>query len=216
MVLSDEEIYDRMTKAHQAGLQICIHAIGDMGIEKIVNLFERMLDENPKQDHRHRIEHASFTPPHLVQRIASLGLQICTQPLFIRSESSWLTSRLGPDRTPHVYPFKDFFDAGIKLAGSSDAPIEAADVIAALDFAVNRGGFHPEQGISTFQALQMFTSNASFVQFEEGEKGTLEAGKRADLIILNQNPLDLPNDELSSLSVEQTIIGGNFCAYKNN
>lgn len=210
MTLPEDDIYARMEAAHLAGFQVCIHAIGDEGIAKCVDLFERLLAAHPREDHRHRIEHASFAPPELVARIAGLGLQICTQPLFIRSEMAWLPRRLGPSRTPMAYPFRSFFDAGIALAGSSDAPIEATDTIAAIDFAVNRGGFHPEQGVSVEEALAMFTRNAAFVQFEETEKGTLQAGKRADLVILDRNPLTVPPDQLGRIAVQRTMIGGIF------
>jgi predicted amidohydrolase YtcJ len=210
MTLSDDEIYCRMEAAHLAGYQICIHAIGDQGIANCVRLFERLLAEHPRNDHRHRIEHASIADPDLIARIARLGLQVCTQPLFIRSEKDWLPARLGAERTPHVYPFRDFFAAGIPLAGSSDAPIERPDVIAAIDFAVNRGGFHPEQGVTPEQAVAMFTRNAAFVQFEEAEKGALEAGKVADMVILSASPLNVPAERLGEIKVLRTMIAGAF------
>lgn len=210
MTLPDDEIYRRMEAAHLAGYQVCIHAIGDRGIANCVSLFERLLDEHPKDDHRHRIEHASIADPALIARIARLGLQVCTQPLFIRSEKDWLPARLGPARTAHVYPFRDFFAAGIALAGSSDAPIERPDVIAAIDHAVNRGGFHPEQGVTAEQAVAMFTRNAAFIQFEEAEKGTLEAGKAADLVVLSADPLAVPPGEIGAIRVLRTMIGGRF------
>lgn len=208
MTLPDDEIYRRMEAAHLADYQICIHAIGDRGIANCVRLFERLLAEHPRRDHRHRIEHASIAAPELIERIARLDLQICTQPLFIRSEKDWLPARLGADRTPHVYPFRDFFAAGIPLAGSSDAPIERPDVIAAIDFAVNRGGFHPEQAVTAEQAVAMFTRNAAFIQFEEAEKGALEAGKVADLVVLSASPLDVQADRIGGIKVLCTMIAG--------
>ncbi|ATQ44051.1 amidohydrolase [Caulobacter mirabilis] len=210
MTLPDDEIYRRMEAAHLAGYQICIHAIGDRGIANCVRLFERLLAEHPRDDHRHRIEHASIADPFLIARIARLGLQICTQPLFIRSEKDWLPTRLGSERTRHVYPFRNFLAAGIPLAGSSDAPIEHPDVIAAIDYAVNRGGFHPEQGVTPEQAVAMFTRNAAFIQFEEAEKGTLEVGKVADLVVLSASPLDVPPDRLGEIRVRRTMIAGAF------
>lgn len=210
MTLPDDEIYRRMEAAHLAGYQVCIHAIGDRGVANCVRLFERLLAEHPRDDHRHRIEHASIAGPDLIARIARIGLQICTQPLFIRSEKDWLPARLGPERTGHVYPFRDFLAAGIALAGSSDAPIEHPDVIAAIDYAVNRGGFHPEQGVSPEQAVAMFTRNAAFIQFEEAEKGALEAGKVADMVILSASPLDVPPDRIGEIQVLRTMIAGAF------
>nr|WP_321362499.1 amidohydrolase [uncultured Hyphomonas sp.] len=210
MTLSDDEIYGRMTAAHLAGYQICIHAVGDQGIANCVDLFERLLEEYPRDDHRHRIEHASIASKPLIRRIAKLGLGICTQPLFIRSEKDWLPKRLGTGRSGMSYPFRDYLDAGIILGGSSDAPIEDTDVIAALDYAVNRGGYHPEQGVTPMEAVSMFTRNAAYLQFEEAEKGTLEVGKRADVVVLSQNPLDVPPQDIGKLKVVRTMIGGTF------
>ena len=207
MTLPEDEIYRRMVRAHTAGFQVCIHAIGDQGIANCVAMFERLLREHPRE-HRHRIEHASIADPALIDRIAALGLQICTQPLFIRSEKDWLPRRLGEDRAAHAYPFADFVKAGITLAGSSDAPIEDTSVIAALDYAVNRGGFHPEQGVSVEQALAMYTRNAARLEFSEDTKGTIEPGKQADLVILDRSPLAVSPSELGTLRVEATIIRG--------
>ena len=208
MTLTDDEIYRRMEAAHVAGYQICIHAIGDRGIAICVDLFERMLAVHPRADHRHRIEHASIADPALIARIAAAGLCICTQPLFVRSERAWLRDRLGAERAAHAYPFRGFVDAGITVAGSSDAPIEAPDVIAALDYAVNRGGFHPEQGLTVADALAMYTRNAAFLQFDEDEKGSLEVGKRADLVILDRDPHALDPADIGTLRVCATMIGG--------
>ena len=210
MTLDEDEIYNRMRSAHLAGFQLCIHAVGDQGIANCVRLFDRLLTEYPKSDHRHRIEHASIASRELIAQIAGLGLQICTQPLFIRSEKDWLPARLGDERSGMAYPLRDFFDAGIPVAGSSDAPIEATDVIAAMDYAVNRGGFHPEQGVSPEEALAMFTRNAAFIQFEEAEKGTLEVGKVADIVVLDRNPLAVPAARMSDIKVLRTMMGGTF------
>ena len=210
MTLSHEEIYSRMTAAHLAGYQICIHAVGDQGIANCVDLFERLLNEHPKKDHRHRIEHASIASKPLTKRIGKLGLGICTQPLFIRSEKDWLSGRLGPERSGMAYPFRDYIDAGIVLGGSSDAPIEDTDVIAAIDYAVNRGGFHPEQGVTIMEALTMFTRSAAWLQFEEDEKGSLEAGKRADIVVLSEDPRFVSPQDISDLKVVRTMIGGTF------
>lgn len=212
LTLSPDEIYARMETAHLAGYQICVHAIGDAGIATCVDLFERLLCAHPRDDHRHRIEHASIADRALIARIKAAGLCVCTQPLFIRSERTWLPTRLGAARAAHAYPFRDFIDAGVIVAGSSDAPIEATDVIAALDFAVNRGGFHPEQGVTVEEALAMYTRNAAFLQFEEATKGTLEVGKRADLVILDRDPLAMEPAAIGDLRVCATMIGGRMVA----
>jgi len=215
MTLDEDEIYARMKRAHCAGYQVCIHAVGDRGIENCVRLFERLLEDHPREDHRHRIEHASIADPELVERIARAGLHICAQPLFIRSERSWLPKRLGETRAGRAYPFRDYIDAGINVAFSSDAPIEDADVIAGLDFAVNRGGFHPEQGVTMREAIEAYTVNAARLQFEEDVKGSIEVGKLADLVVLDRDPFDIAPQDIGQARICATFIRGEL-AYQND
>jgi len=206
--LAQDEILARMRAAHAAGLQICVHAIGDRAIEDCVGLFERLLAEAPRRDHRHRIEHASLLPPDLIPRLARLGLCVSTQPLFIHSEKGWLDRRLGAERSRFAYPLRDLIEAGIVVGGASDAPVESTDVLHAVQCCVTREGFHPEQALAPAQALRLFTRDAAFIQFEETEKGTLAAGKRADLVVLSDNPLSVPAGRIASIRVLRTVCGG--------
>jgi predicted amidohydrolase YtcJ len=208
LTLDPDEILARMRAAHAAGLQICVHAIGDAAVDRCVTLFERLLAEHPRVDHRHRIEHASLVPPELVPRIARLGLYVSTQPLFIHSEKTWLHRRLGGERARHVYPLRDFVDAGIVVGGASDAPVESLDVLHAIECCVTREGFEPQQALTPFEALRMFTSDAARLQFEEHEKGTLTPGKRADLVVLSANPLTVAPDRISGIRVLRSVLAG--------
>jgi len=208
LTLPDEEIYQRMVAAHKQNWQICIHAIGDKAIDTCVNLYVRLLDAFPRANHRHRIEHASIASPGVVKRIADLGLVLCCQPLFVRSERHWLLPRLGSDRAGMAYPFKSFFDAGIVIAGSSDAPIESVNVLAAIECCVTRDGFSEDQCLSVDQALAMYTCNGAFVQFEEREKGSLVSGMRADMVILDKNPHQVAPGSIGKISVLKTICAG--------
>lgn len=205
--LAQGEILSRMRQAHAAGLQICVHAIGDAAITDCVDLFEQLLRESPRPDHRHRIEHASLLPPDLITRLARLGICVSTQPLFIHSEKGWLDRRLGA-RAPFAYPLRALIEAGVTVGGASDAPVESLDVLHAIECCVTREGFHPEQCISAAQAVDLFTRNAAHLQFEEDEKGTLAAGKRADLVVLSANPLAVPAAGISAIRVLRTVCGG--------
>ena len=208
LTLPTDEIYRRMVDAHLQGWQICIHAIGDKAVETCVTLYERLLDRYPRQDHRHRIEHASVVNRECLEKISQLRLVLCCQPLFVRSEQQWLPQRLGPERTPMAYPFKSFMTAGIVVAGSSDAPIESVSVLAAIECCVTRDGFSVEQCISVDQAIAMYTRNAAYAQFEEHEKGSLEVGKRADMVLLDKNPHQVEVTRIGALKVIKTICAG--------
>jgi predicted amidohydrolase YtcJ len=204
----EDELLARMRAAHAGGLQICVHAIGDAAVTRCVDLYERLLAESPKRDHRHRIEHASLVPPELVARIARLGIAISTQPLFIHSEKTWLQRRLGAERVRHVYPLRALVDAGVLVGGASDAPVESLDVLHAIQCCVTREGFEPQQALSPEEALRLFTRDAARLQFEEDEKGTLAPGKRADLVVTSGNPLAGPPDRIAELRVLRTVTGG--------
>lgn len=206
--LAREEILSRMRAAHAARLQICVHAIGDAAIETCVGLYAQLLAEAPRRDHRHRIEHASLLPPDLIDRIARLGLCVSTQPLFIHSEKDWLDRRLGAERARFAYPLRSLVEAGVVVGGASDAPVESTDVLHAIQCCVTREGFHPEQALSPAQALRLFTRDAAYLQFEEAEKGTLAAGKRADLVVLSANPLAVATERIADIRVLRTVCAG--------
>jgi hypothetical protein len=208
LTLAEDTILARMRAAHEARLQICVHVIGDAALERCLALFGQLLAESPRPDHRHRLEHASLVPPELVPRIAALGLCVSTQPLFIHSEKGWLHRRLGAERARHVYPLRALLAAGIHVGGASDAPVESTDVLHAIQCCVTREGFETHQALAPAEALALFTREAAYLQFEEGEKGTLAPGKRADLVILSANPLAVPQGRIADLRVLRTLCGG--------
>jgi len=208
LVHEPEEIYRRMVAAHQAGLQIGIHAIGDKANRLCVDLYARLFREYPRADHRHRIEHASVLDASTIREMARLHLVVATQPLFIHSEKHWLHKRLGAERARWTYPFRAFLDAGIKLAGASDAPVESVDVLHAIQCAVTREGFETQQGITPAEAVRMFTLDAAYAQAEETVKGSITAGKRADFVVLSANPCSVPPEKIRDIRVEKTIIAG--------
>jgi len=208
LVLHPEEIYRRMVEAHQEGLQIAVHAIGDGANQTCIDLFKRLLKEYPREDHRHRLEHASQLDAAMIDDIARLGLVVSTQPLFIHQEKQWLHKRLGAARTKYTYAFRSLVDAGVRVAGASDTPITSGDVLHAIQCCVTREGFEPQQALTAAQAVQMFTLDAAYAQFEEKIKGSLSVGKRADMVILSANPVSAAPEKIRDIRVVQTICGG--------
>ncbi len=208
LIHSPDEMYRRMVDAHTAGLQIAIHSIGDESTQTCINLYDRLLQQYPKEDHRHRLEHASLLNADLISQIARLNLVVSTQPIFIHSEKGWLNKRLGPDRTPWVYAFRSLLDAGVKIAGASDAPVEPLDVLHAIQCCVTREGFETSQCITVQEAIRMYTIDAAYAQFEETVKGSISVGKRADMVVLDKNPASVLPDDIKNIRVERTICGG--------
>jgi len=153
MIYEEPALYDLMLKTHTAGLQLGIHAIGDRANRICIELYEKLLQDHPRATHRHRIEHASILNPDLIQRAKALGLVLCMQPLFIRSDMPYLEKRIGKTRMAHTYPFRTIMDMGLPVAGSSDAPVETLSVLEAIECAVTREGHVPEQAIGVAEAL---------------------------------------------------------------
>ena len=207
-VIDEDILYERMKKAHNMGLQIAIHAIGDKANKILVDLYQKLLEEYPRDNHRHRIEHASMLTPEVIQRIKKLGLIVSCQPTFILSEYNWLEKRFGAKRCQIIYPFKSIVDAGIVIASGSDGPVEDPNPILGLHAMVNREGFIPEESISINEALKTYTINGAYAAFEENVKGSIEVGKLADFVILDKNPLEVPKDEIKEIRVLETIIRG--------
>lgn len=201
----------RMEEAHLAGLQICIHAIGDAANDLALDLFAQLQIRHPDGASTgpiHRIEHASVLSQATVESFAELGIVAAVQPLFVRSERDWLPLRLGPDRTPWVYPFRSLLKAGAVVAGASDAPIEDTSVLEAIHTCVTRHGFETQECIDVCDALQLYTSSASEASLTAGEVGTITEGQRADLVVLSGDPTSVPADEILSLEVDLTVSGG--------
>ena len=207
-VVEEDEIYEKMKIAHNLDFQIVIHAIGDKANRIVVNLYKKLLTEFPKEDHRHRIEHASMLTKDVIQDMKEYGIIASCQPPFINSEYKWLEKRLGKERCKYTYPMKSIVDAGVMLISGSDCPIEDPNPILGLHALVTRNGFVPEQSISIEDALKTYTINAAFGAFEENVKGSIEGGKLADLVILDRNPLEVPKDKIKEIQVIETIIRG--------
>ncbi len=207
-VVDLDRLYNQMKIAHDNGFQIGVHAIGDKGNRLLVDLYKKLLNESPRKDHRHRIEHASLLKDDVVEDIKELGLIVSCQPPFMTSEATWLEKRIGKERIHYAYPYKTLVDNGIVIAAGSDCPVEEPDVINGIYALVNRYGIAPEQGISVKEALKTYTINGAYAAFEENIKGSIKPGKFADLVILDKNPLEIPKEDLNTISILETIIRG--------
>jgi predicted amidohydrolase YtcJ len=181
------DAYAWVADAHVAGLQICVHAIGDRANAEAVALFRRLRAEHPGGVPVHRVEHASVSDPTTIEAMAELGVAAVVQPVSIRSERAWLAKRLG-DRVGRVYPYRAMLDAGVTVAGSSDAPIESTDALDAMRCAVDRLGVAPDQALTPTEALELYTTGAAQVRGTEQRAGRLAEGFDADLVVLSGAP----------------------------
>ncbi len=206
---SEEEVFEFVKKANRAGLQVEMHAIGDAAVSRAVNAIEAALDDYPREDHRHTIIHACIIRPDDLKKIAALEIGITLQPGFLISPlepAEYLTEILG-DRVKGSSPLQSILDAGIHLSGGSDAPVTYPDPIEGIYGACNHP-YDPNQSVSIIDALKMYTYEIARTSFDEKERGSLEKGKIADMVILNQNPLELDPQDLLSLKVEKLFLRG--------
>jgi hypothetical protein len=206
MLYTREELNELVAKAHKAHLQLAIHAIGDQTIDVVLTALEKVLEEAPRKDHRHRIEHASVLNEALIQRLKKLGVIASIQPHFVISDF-WVVDRVGPTRARWVYPFKTLLQEGILVTGGSDCPVEPISPLLGMYAAVARETL-PEERITVDDALRVYTINAAYASFEENVKGSIEAGKLADLVVLSHDPRAIPSSKIKDIRVETTIVGG--------
>ncbi len=208
MLYNREELLKWFKETYELGFHIACHAIGDKTNRIIVDLYQELINENHLAAKYCRIEHASILTQDTIEDAAKLGIIMVCQPAFINSEYKWLERRLGAERIKRTYPFRSIIDAGVLLAGASDAPIESASVMEAIQVCVTRKAFVPEQAITVPEALRMFTYNAAYALGQENIKGSLEEGKLADFVILAQNPNTVSNTNLENIKILATYHRG--------
>ncbi len=216
MVMSPEELAVAADKAHRCGVQVATHAIGDRGNRMALDTYAKALGKDVDGDHRWRIEHAQILSPDDLPRLAKLHVIASMQPTHATSDMPWAQDRVGPQRIVGAYAWRQVRDAGTHLALGSDFPIESVDPRLGLYAAVTRrdaqglpaGGWYPDEKLTAFEALRGFTLEAAYAGFGEHEVGSLEAGKRADFVVLAEDPLTVPDVALRSLTIQATYVDG--------
>jgi hypothetical protein len=202
-----EKIKEAAVKAHKLGMQIAIHAIGDRAIEETINALEAAIEEEPRPDHRHRIEHCEVLHADQIARIKKLHIIPSMQPNFVGEWSGpggMYETRLGSDRLRLNNPYRRLLDEGIKIAFGSDCM--PFNPLYGLWSAVN----HPieKSRISLVEAVKGFALDAAYSAFEEKIKGSIEPGKLADITILSKDLTTMPPEKIMDAKVDMTIVGG--------
>ncbi len=211
---TEDEIYEVLGKAHELGYQITVHAQGDQAIEMYLNVVGRALKENPRENHRHRIEHAGISSPDLQRRMKELKLIPIPNPPFPYEFGESYLMNYG-ERTDFMYPARDFIDQGIIAAAGSDSPVTTYNPFIGIYEAVNRRtsngtSFGEKQKIDVLEAIRLYTYNGAYASFDEDIKGSLEPGKLADMIVLDRSILKTSPQELKDIQVELTILDGDI------
>jgi hypothetical protein len=216
LVNSRDDLYTWISNADKADLQVGIHAIGDRAINTMLGIYEQVENENGVKDRRFRIEHAQHIAPGDIERFSKLNVIACMQPYHAIDDGRWAEPLIGPDRVKSMYVFKSLIDAGTVVAFGSDWPVAPATPLEGIYAAVTRrtlddknpDGWVPEQKITVEQALTAYTKNAAYASFEEKIKGTLEPGKLADFVVLDDEITAIDPVKIRDTKVLQTWVGG--------
>ena len=206
-----QEYWDQLVlKAHKNHLQFAAHAEAEAGIEAVLVAIEKAQIEYPRSDARHRIEHLELPTMDQLDRMAKNGIIASVQPAFLEMSSDEIQDvyeMYGKTRMERFNPLRSIYERGVVLVGGSDSPVTAYDPIFGIHCAVNHP--LPQEGLPLKEALKMFTINAAYSAFEEKEKGSLEEGKLADMVILSCNPYDVPIEKIYEIvKVEYAFVAG--------
>ncbi len=207
---------ERIRRADRLGLQVAIHAIGDRANALILDIFERIIAEHGERDRRWRVEHAQHLRREDIGRLARLGIIASMQPYHLADDGCWAEKRIGPERSKTTYAFRSLLDHRVQLAFGSDWTVAPLNPLTGIWAATTRqtvdgknpSGWVPEEKISVEEAVRAYTLGGAYAEFAEQKKGTLEPGKLADLVVLEENIFTLSPEKIKEAKVIMTIVGG--------
>lgn len=211
-VIPESELTETAKICKEHGLQLCTHAIGTKGNSVVLDIYEKVLNGNDSL--RWRIEHAQHVKPSDVKRFADSGVIAAMQGKHCTSDAPFVKARLGEERAEKTsYLWREMINAGVVVCNGTDAPVEPVNPFLTVYASVTRRSdngnyFYPEQAMTRKEALLSYTLNGAYASFEEDIKGTIEQGKLADIIILDKDLLNIPEDEINNVNVLFTITGG--------
>ena len=210
--VTQEELTRETVALHRAGNRACIHAIGDWAIDIALNAIEEAIESTPWEDHRHRIEHAGYVRPDQLDRMTRLGVAVSASIGFGHPIGDSHIAALGEDRLCGYYPMKSFLELGIVAGGNSDSFGDNWAITGIAGCVTRRSSSGDylcrDQAISVMDAIRAYTVNGAYLEGTEGEKGSLEPGKLADMVVLDRDILTVDPLEIVDTKVLMTIVGG--------
>ncbi|MEX2356038.1 MAG: amidohydrolase [Thermaerobacterales bacterium] len=223
LIYTQEEIDAMYRRANRLGWPTSAHAVGDRGIEMVLNGQERAMLDRPRGgvdlspaysvNPRHRIEHCAMAFPDLRARLRRSGVVPVAQAVFLYEFGDGYVRDYGPERGGLMMPCKSFLREGIPVAGSSDAPVTSSSVLLGLSTTCTRRSqsgqvIGREECLTPLEAIRIYTLHGAYAEFQEDVKGSLEVGKLADLTVFSQPLLDVNPVEWPDLDVDMTVVGG--------
>ncbi|MEP3913777.1 MAG: amidohydrolase family protein, partial [Parasphingorhabdus sp.] len=214
-LLNSAQLKNKMSRAAMDGFQTAVHAIGDKANDEILSAIEE-LQFTYKGDRRWRVEHAQIVDPADLNRFVTSGSIASMQPVHQTSDRLMAEARLGADRLQGAYAWRSILESGARLAFGTDVPVESSNPFPGLSAAMTRedaagqpfGGWMPAERLDRIQAWQAYTNGSAYAAFAEDRLGSLEPGKRADFLIIDQDILLATPAQIRNLQVNETWIAG--------
>src|SRR5665648_856839 len=225
ILVEKEDLIRDLQTSYELGLQPAIHAIGDRAMEITLDAIEYVI-ENAESSHKSkknieerfpfRIIHAQVVNKDQLERMKKLPIILDIQPIFLTTDLYWIESRLGKKRIKNSYLWKTMMDAGLMMVGGSDCPVESYEPLKGIYAAVTRqdfkgypeGGWEPEEKLSVYEAVCLFTKNIAYTTGDQDVLGTIEINKYADLVLLDSNPFEIKAEKIKNIKVLKTFVAG--------
>lgn len=215
-IYSQEQLDELVIKAHEKGLQIAVHCIGDKAMHMALNSIEKAQSEYPREDCRHSIVHCQITSEDLMKRFKRLNIIAHIQPIFLNYDLHIAKDRIGIERTKTAYNWKTLLNEGVTLAIGTDCPVENINALQNVYSAVTRmdlngypkNGWMPEQRLTVYETVYGYTMGAAYASFEDKEKGSVSEGKFADFSVLSEDIFNIEPERIKDVKVLMTIVGG--------
>lgn len=225
LVQSQQELNEHVLKAYEMGLQPAIHCIGDKGLDCVLTAIEYALEKSREHGMTEqeqagrdpfRIIHAQMATDDMIRRMQKLPVVLDLQPVFLETDMHWVAERIGPERAAYSYRWETYRKASLVLTGGSDCPVEPFSPWLNIYTAVARkdfrhepaGGYQPEEKMSVYDAVCMFTKNLHYAAGHDAVLGTLEVGKFADMVVIDRDIFRIPEDDIMDTQVERTYLAG--------
>jgi predicted amidohydrolase YtcJ len=207
-----EAFYPVARRAHELGWQLGIHTMGDGAVVMVVDEVERILEEMPRENHRHYLHHVAVKPPQeTIDKMARMGMGVASQPVFTVGLGSFAVEALAGEREATMNPTRSLLDAGVWVSWGSDGAPHGPRV--ALWTGITRKGwddavYGPEEAVTREEAIRLHTWAPAYQTFAEDVKGTIEVGKYADFVVLGEDILTMDEDRIRYVPILSTIVGG--------
>lgn len=212
---SIESVTETAKLAIKNDFQMCVHAIGDRANREVLDIYEKLFKENKSAwPRRWRIEHAQHLHPDDIPRFSQLGVIAAMQAVHCTSDAVFVPTRLGMRRSSEgAYVWRSLMDSGAIVTNGTDAPVERVDPMASIYASVTRQlsdgvTFFPEQKMTREEAIRSYTLDCAYSAFEETQKGSLVAGKFADMVVLSNDLIKCEDDQIKGTKVLMTIVDG--------